>query len=311
MRTLLLIALLAQTQPTSQSTQQPADNVRQAATPSEAIEAYARTGAPDTATKQAYIRKMIDLGAPDLAEAQAKDLVNAGVNDPMAIGVNAYLSAARGEIGAAVQQLRMALQQYPLEGFLLRTGGQLVAWYDGATDRSRLTATDVQALEWIRTTGAGKPAYVDAYRAAATPQTAPATAPLPSQESAEVPAAPPTIIYTTPSATYGSGYNYYPGYYPGYASYPIYTNPFLCYPHRSWNPVRVAPYGPVIHGRVPDRAPVITDRGARYGSSRFESPARRDNVRPAPTFRGSSTPMRSTPSQPPQTGRVAPYGPRR
>src|SRR5688572_16978705 len=130
---IILLFIAAQ----SQAQTRPADPFRDAKSPSEAIEAYARAGDADTATKQAYIRRMIDFGTPELAEAQAKELINNNVHDPLAIGVSGYMSAARGEMGAAVQQLKMALQQSPQEAFLLRTAGQVVAWYDTATDRSR------------------------------------------------------------------------------------------------------------------------------------------------------------------------------
>jgi hypothetical protein len=129
----------------------------------------------------AFIRQMIDLGRPDLAEAEARERIGRGEHDALAIGVIAYVYAERGEMGAAIQQLKMALTQDANEPFLLKMAGRLVAWSDSQVDRMSLTATDARMLEMIRSMAAGKPVFVEAYRALVVPVPVP-------------PAPPPTIV---------------------------------------------------------------------------------------------------------------------
>ena len=211
------------------------DQIRAAATPSEAVAAYARLAAkePDNVDlEHAYVRKMVDFGMPELADTQAHDLINRNAGDGLSIGVAAYMSAAKGENGAAVQQLKIALSQSPDEPFLLRTAGQLVAWYDGQSDRSRLTPTDVAALEAIRASANGKQVFADAYRiaspatGAATQPSSDATSPIYPQQSAAV--YPQTTYVST--YYYDSGYPYWYGYYPIF-----YTNPFTCVIGQPWH----------------------------------------------------------------------------
>src|SRR3954451_13714088 len=95
-----------------------ADQIRAATSPSEAVAAYTRVAAkePDNVDlERAYVRKMVDFGMPELADAQAHDLINRNAADGLSLGVAAYMSAAKGENGASVQQLKMALSQSPDE----------------------------------------------------------------------------------------------------------------------------------------------------------------------------------------------------
>src|SRR2546423_9831601 len=66
--------------PTTSPTDAAIEQIRQAPNPSAAVEAYARAiaapgAAGNLAIGQAYVRKMGDLGAPEMAEAQAQDLI--------------------------------------------------------------------------------------------------------------------------------------------------------------------------------------------------------------------------------------------
>src|SRR2546423_11563434 len=74
------------------------------------------------------------------------------------------MAAAKGEISQAIRELQTALSHAPQDPFLLRTAGQIVAWYDAQTDRSKLSEADREAIDWMRNIGAGKEAYADAYR---------------------------------------------------------------------------------------------------------------------------------------------------
>src|SRR6185295_16033298 len=89
-----------------------------------------------------------------------------GAADPLAMGVAAYNDAARGNAPAAVANLKPALTLQPDNPFLLRTAGQIVAWYDASSDRSSLSKDDVAAVEWMRQAGAGRAEFADAYRMA-------------------------------------------------------------------------------------------------------------------------------------------------
>src|SRR4051812_15637421 len=54
------------------------DAIRQAETPSVAVQAYAKAIAErpgDAGVEDAYVKRMVELGVPDMAEAQADDLV--------------------------------------------------------------------------------------------------------------------------------------------------------------------------------------------------------------------------------------------
>src|SRR5439155_24761354 len=168
----------------------------QAADPSAAVEAYARGIAADpnnVELEQAYVHHMVELGAPEMADAQAHDLLKKNAADALSRGVAAYNDAARGNDPAAATNLKTAMQERPDDPFLLRTAGQLVAWYDSQNDRSNLSKADVAAIEWLRSAGTGRHEFADAYRMAAdarrqNPQ-APATAP----------AADATSTYVAPS----------------------------------------------------------------------------------------------------------------
>ena len=173
-RGLLLAALLPGAMALAQSNAPPpakSDNPVEAITlapdPSSAIEAYARglgrgRVAP-TQLQRAYIQHMVSHGAPELADAQAHDLVNRGSADATARGVAAYNDAMRGNVGAAIGNLRLALIGRPNDPFTLRTAGQVVAWYDAQTDRSKLSKEDVTAIEWLRTIGKQRQEFADAY----------------------------------------------------------------------------------------------------------------------------------------------------
>src|SRR5437867_1681829 len=82
---------------------------------------------------------------------------------------DAVARAAHGDYWPAIQELRRAMTQSPDDPFLLRTAGQLAAWYDAQTDRSMLTPVDTQSLDWIRNSAQNKPAFADAYRASTQP----------------------------------------------------------------------------------------------------------------------------------------------
>jgi hypothetical protein len=107
---------------------------------------------------------MVELGVPDMAEAQADDLVKRDPSNATALGVSAYMSAARGNPGAAIDKLQKAIEIAPQDPFVLRTSAQVVAWYDAQTDRSKLTDADRAGVEALRAKGNGQDVFAQAYR---------------------------------------------------------------------------------------------------------------------------------------------------
>jgi hypothetical protein len=231
-----------------------------------AIVLLTSTTQPATTEPSSAIRRFIEAGHPELAEAAAKDLMAQGNFDPLAIGVMGYVYAQRGETGAAIQQLRMALLQAPDEPFLLRTAGQIVAWYDSTADRSKLTATDVQMLEAVRMQSREKRVFADAYKESVLPPitTAPPT--------------PPTVVVNPPPVIVE--YPTYQTYDPGYYYYPIFVDPFFRHGHEHGHvrprPQQTKGFGELGHdrGMVPVRP----------------TPSRPPTVRPPPAFRDTPAP---------------------
>ena len=195
-RMILMAALLPAAMAVAQSNapapakpDNPAEAINSAPDPSSAIEAYARGLSGGTAAtvqlQRAYVQHMVSHGAPDLADAQAHDLVNRGAADATARGVAAYNDAARGDVKAAVGNLRLALIGRPTDPFILRTAGQVVAWYDSQKDRSSLSKDDVTGIEWLRAAGKQHQEFADAYAMAAEAlQPAPSAASSPGQTPA-------------------------------------------------------------------------------------------------------------------------------
>jgi uncharacterized membrane protein YgcG len=224
--------------------------------PSSAIQAYARgvaTEKNDVELEKAYVRHMVDLGAPEMADAQSRDLLKLGMADPLTMGVVAYNDAARGNAPAAVTNLKPALTLQPADPFLLRTAGQIVAWYDGILDRSSLSKDDVAGIESLRSAGTGRDEFAEAYRmatearrqassTASTSTTEPYSAESASAPVGPAPTLPPTTYYNYPAYDDGyvaSGYRYYYPYYSTYSYWPsssiIIVRDCDFHRHHHWN----------------------------------------------------------------------------
>src|SRR5215467_2155921 len=88
------------TAPATQPSPPAIEAINQATDPSSAVEAYARGIAAkpgDVELQQAYVHHMVDLGAPELADAQAHNLVQHKAADALTMGVAAYMDASRGQ----------------------------------------------------------------------------------------------------------------------------------------------------------------------------------------------------------------------
>src|SRR3954462_9556895 len=92
------------------STSPGAEKIREAATPSQAVEAYAAaapgvSGDDLNAVERAYVRRMIDFGLPEMAEAQAAELTRHTPDDGVAWGVLGFMSARRNKTDDALVQM--------------------------------------------------------------------------------------------------------------------------------------------------------------------------------------------------------------
>jgi len=199
--------------------------------PSSAVAAYAKGAAadPDGVTlERAYVMRLVKLGLPELAEAQARDLSKRRPDDGMAMAVVAYTDARKGNTTAALQEILIADRQAGDDPFVQRTAAQLLAYYDYKADHPRMDASVRAQLEQMRTKLRKTADYAEVYNKAAdayaseppdqpTPAgTGTATTPPAGSDSAVPP------IYVTPPPVYNYTYNTYA------SDFAPYTDPFAC-----------------------------------------------------------------------------------
>lgn len=228
--------------------------IRQAQDPSAAIQAYhdASGVAPgNLAVERAYVARMVDFGLPEMADVQAQDVIRRDPEDGRAWAVAAYMSAKRDQNDLAIKDVAMAVRLTPGDPFVLRTAGQLAAWYDKA-DKASLPEDAQVSMGLIKTQMAGNPAYAEAYGRASDTYRELAAAPNATQPTETTPPASTytypapdnapnpdvsTYTYTPPPGSYTAAGGYYssPSYY--------YPDPYVSSPYyQSWWP------GPVWGG---------------------------------------------------------------
>jgi hypothetical protein len=142
------------------------DEIRDATSPSAAVDAYARAierVRRDGAVEHEYMHKMIDFGLPELAEQQARSVVDRRPRDGTARAVAAYMNARRGTDVAALQEIVVAADLSPGEPFVQRTAGQLLAWLDLRMDARQLPSELVGSVERMRRRFRGTPEFHQAY----------------------------------------------------------------------------------------------------------------------------------------------------
>jgi hypothetical protein len=230
------LAASAQDGPTSQAAPGPALlELRAARTPAAAVDAYARAAAaePDNpAVTAAFLRQMIDLNVPHLAEAAARRALEREPHNGVALAICAYSAAMRGTTARALDVVADAVKQSPREPFVQRTAGQLVAWYEVQEQSEQLSAGEKSDLQLIRRELSGRPAYSDGFREARevyrkiTPAPLFANQPAPPRDEA-APAGVP--IPANDDWPYDD---------PGYEGWPIYTGfPYDVLPLGGWSGV--------------------------------------------------------------------------
>jgi hypothetical protein len=109
------------------------DDIRAAPQASDAVAAYARAvaeGSDRVLIDQAFIVRMVELGAPEMAEAQAANVTRNTSGDGLAWAVLAFANARRGQLEPALVQVGRAVDLAPGNRFVARTAAQLLAWYD-------------------------------------------------------------------------------------------------------------------------------------------------------------------------------------
>ena len=211
---ILLPATLAATGPADDQLSSFVEGIRTAPDVSAAVEAYAQGHAvagDDPTLLEAYVRRVVDFGMPQMAGAQAETLVQRRPDSGLAWAVVADTRARRGEMTAALSAIANAVRYAPDDVFVQRTAGSLVAWYDLQADQSQMPAELRRTVAEIRAKLSGRQAYAHAYRAArdaaagrdvTTPVSA---AEAPPQYTG------PSVVYVERGYDYGGDYGY--GYY--------------------------------------------------------------------------------------------------
>ncbi len=143
--------------------------VRHATDPSQAIQAYAAARAREPqnfAVERAYVQRMVAFGLPEMAAAQAFDLSqrDPGVGVPWA--VLAYVEAQHGNSPQAVLDMSAAAKRAPEDPFVLRTAGQIMAWFDLYVDKATVTPEVRIAADYVREKLGTRPPYLSAYQEA-------------------------------------------------------------------------------------------------------------------------------------------------
>jgi hypothetical protein len=206
------------------------EDLARAQTPSAAVEAYAKArlaNSDNLVVDQVYMRRMVQLGAPEMCATQAERITRSTPDDYLAWAVLAFNSAARNDFASALVQLARAARYESRDQFVQRTGGQLMAWFDTAADQSQLPSDALDAARDIRRMLGGRSDFAEAYRDARdyyqqqgqgqqgevspAPEPAPTTTPQPAPIE---PAPAPVTTYEPGYVTYGYDYGY---------SYPVYT----------------------------------------------------------------------------------------
>src|SRR5438067_4217306 len=125
--------------------------IEKAPDPSAAVEAYANAPARDSVPlKQAYVKRLISLGVPEMAEAQARDMVKRRPDDGVAWAVVAYMDARRGKTSDSMEDIVLAVRRAADDPFVQRTAGQMLAHYDVSGDRTKVSNAVADSVEDAR-----------------------------------------------------------------------------------------------------------------------------------------------------------------
>ena len=161
--------------------------IRSATTTEQALDAYSAGSALDrdnVALQEAYVRQLISLNAPQVAEPVARRLVGISPNNPFAWSVLSVSEAKRGNMVDALTDIALAARKLPEDPFVQRTSGELLAWYDNAPRKPQLSASLQSDLQAARQNMAASGAFTDAYDKASNFYKNPPTRPEDAQRDA-------------------------------------------------------------------------------------------------------------------------------
>ncbi|WP_428939802.1 hypothetical protein [Fontivita pretiosa] len=170
------------------------DAIRTAPEPSQVISAYANAVAHSSEQMlidQAFVARMVELGFPDLAEAQAASIIRQTSRDGLAWAVLAFANARRGQLQPAIIHIARATDATPNHPFVMRTAAQIVAWYDALNDEHKRPIADAaHQVADIRSSLGSRATFVHAYDEAARAIQAAQTA----ASTTQPPHTPPPVV---------------------------------------------------------------------------------------------------------------------
>ena len=116
--------------------------IREAKRPDQAIEAYARgctLDATHVGVREAYLRRMLRFGRPQIAGYAAQVLIRLRPNHHLAWAVMGYLHGKRKEWAKAYEATALAVEGLADDPSVLHNMGQLVAWQEHRTPPPKLS----------------------------------------------------------------------------------------------------------------------------------------------------------------------------
>ena len=224
--------------------------------PSAVVEAYAGAAEKDSVPlKQAYVKRLVALGVPELAETQARDLARRRPGDGLAWAVVGFMDARRNNTPAALKDVVDAARHAPDDPFVERTAAQVIAYYDVHPDQVRIEGAVRDSVTEVQRSLSGKSIFARAYQQArlayaqaAARLTPPAAAPAaaPTEPYSELPAeaypGSQATVYNNTSNTYAAAETD-PFVYDAYTPYPWWPSAWW------WDPGIVIVDGPFFRDR--------------------------------------------------------------
>jgi len=140
--------------------------IRDARDPSAAVEAYAvaiKLAPKDLGVEDAFVRKMVEFGLPEMAANQAADVAARDPTNGLARAVVAFMNAHRDRTPDALADIVVAARLNPRDPFVLRTAGQIAAWYDTQAEQSEIDEDLRASTEAMRRDLSGRAEFDNAY----------------------------------------------------------------------------------------------------------------------------------------------------
>jgi hypothetical protein len=136
-----------------------------------AIAAYNTGAAVDinnVELNRAFVRRMVDLGAPEAAFAQAQTVEAQAPGDALVLAVISYSQAAAGDMPAALVNIVAAVDAGDTDPFVLRTAAQLAAWTAQKPKDLTIPGYVLDAIDEMAAAQSAKKVFSDAFAEAKT-----------------------------------------------------------------------------------------------------------------------------------------------